>query len=308
MRWFESAHYPTRFACIVAICICVLCTGCDDRSRHNAQQPHSAAHVQNSVGPTTSSAAPFSSAAEHLPKPTSKPPTEPPLAQEGHRTAAGASENHSLCPNGMVYMPGGEYTRTAIQGPIKIRALCIDRYEVTAGEYEDCVVRRSCPTLNIPSANGCNWRKMGRGRHPMNCVPWQAAVKYCSSRNARLPMFTELFWAVHNGAADTDFPWGNEPPNDTTTCWKRLGLGFDYGTCEVGSHATDVTRNGIYDLAGNVGEWTLEQGRRRIEKLVALGDYATDNASLLSGEISDADAASQTTTSVGFRCVQPKAK
>lgn len=219
---------------------------------------------------------------------------------EGRRTTL----DDSVCPAEMAYVPDGKLTRYAVNDPIEIPALCIDRFEVTAGEYGSCMAYGHCPKLEIPSANGCNLRKPGREGHPMNCVPWAAAKRYCESKRAQLPSFTYLLWATHNGPHNTKWPWGDEVPTESSACWRRVKLGSDIGTCAIGTHPRDKSHQGINDLAGSVAEWSIEEGRRRFDRLVVTGDYVSGNAEFVVGLVEDSEAESQTATRVGFRCVK----
>lgn len=98
----------------------------------------------------------------------------------------------------------------------------------------------------------------GREQHPVNCVSWDQAVAYCAWKGKRLP--TEIEWEyAARGAMSHKFPWGDDNPAtpgkpETDLCWKQAG------TCIVAQYAGTalgaVAAVGLYDMAGNVYEWT----------------------------------------------------
>jgi len=106
----------------------------------------------------------------------------------------------------------------------------------------------------------------GRGRYPICGVNWYHAHAYCSwlstrtGRRARLP--TEAEWEyVARGQEGRTYPWGDAW--DPTACnWGDAGKvdGFA-GAAPVGSFPTGATREGVYDLAGNVWEWCADAVR-----------------------------------------------
>ncbi len=165
---------------------------------------------------------------------------------------------------------------------VYLSAYYLDRHEVTADEYKECVSAGVCKSegLTMPyyldkelpdSAWACNWNNSGRGNHPINCIPWQYAADYCQWAGKRLP--TEAEW--EKGARGTDgrkYSWGNEGYADTemvaniadeTAKKKESGLtiatGYDDGyftTSPVEAYPRGKSPYGLYDMIGNVWEWT----------------------------------------------------
>lgn len=134
----------------------------------------------------------------------------------------------------------------------------IDRYEVTVAEYARCVAEKAADLqCSPPTATYglCNWRS-GREPHPMNCVTWAQARRYCEWAGKRL--CTEAEW--EKAARGTDgrmFPWGDQPP----TCDRAIvdqdgewGCGRET-TWAVGSRRAGASPVGALDLSGNVWEW-----------------------------------------------------
>lgn len=146
-----------------------------------------------------------------------------------------------------------------------VGAFSLDRTEVTVASYRACVNASECAAPSRTSTdndrdNSCNWNSPGREDHPVNCVNWSEAKRYCAWLGKRLP--TQLEWEyAASGPTGLIYPWGNERPTNQL-CWKR---GKSPGTtCPVGSSIGDTSPFGAVDMAGNVREWatssTLHRG------------------------------------------------
>lgn len=201
-----------------------------------------------------------------------------------------------LCPEGSVLIgraaaaPGAPSAIGAGVAPF-----CMGRAEVTVGEYERCRERGACDPVSRdgePPAAGlsadqrqrakrvydsqCNAGQAGRERHPVNCVTFRQASAYCAAAGGRLP--TEDEWELAaRGSDGRRFPWGDAAPGPTrlNACgleckgWyadAQLSGAFDgvmydgddgfAGTAPVASFPAGATPDGIFDLLGNVAEWT----------------------------------------------------
>lgn len=110
----------------------------------------------------------------------------------------------------------------------------------------------------------------GYENHPMTGVSWFGARSYCEFNGGRLP--TELEWEKAARGADTrPFPWGDEiahgnanyyasrdPFEDMRSFGSRTSpVGFYNGKTYDG-YATlnSASPYGLYDMAGNVWQWT----------------------------------------------------
>ncbi len=95
-----------------------------------------------------------------------------------------------------------------------------------------------------------------RENHPVVCVSWYDASKYCdwlssSSHEAfRLPTEAEWEKASRGGLAQQLFPWGSDC-SKANACWGHSA--DELGTKPVKSYPPNGF--GLYDMAGNVWEW-----------------------------------------------------
>jgi len=149
---------------------------------------------------------------------------------------------------------------------VSLPAFQIDRTEVRVNEYARCVSAGVCSEPDTGSA--CNWNEPGRGDHPVNCVDWEQAGAFCAWVGKRLP--TEHEW--EKAARGTDgrrYPWGDD---DATCRWAVMASSASDGcgegtTWPVASREAGRSPYGLFDMAGNVLEWTedwqdSEDGRR----------------------------------------------
>lgn len=164
-------------------------------------------------------------------------------------------------PNEMVLIPAGKFTmgtnsRLPDEGPehtVYLDAFYIDKFEVTNLQYKkfnDDTARRS------PTHFKNRTYPQGKADHPVIFVTWLDAQAYCEWAGKRLPSDEE--W--EKAARGTDgrwFPWGNEfdyTKSNSPVRWKEIGLFGD--TTPVGAFEGGVSPYGVYDMSGNVWEWT----------------------------------------------------
>jgi formylglycine-generating enzyme required for sulfatase activity len=138
----------------------------------------------------------------------------------------------------------------------------IDQYEVTNARYAECIAAGVC---DPPSENGSHTRESyfgdsGYADYPVIYINWETAQTYCQWRDARLPTEAEWEKAARSGLEGAQYPWGNEAP----VCEKGASNGANFddnGACgedtePVGSYSANGY--GLYDMAGNVWEWTAD--------------------------------------------------
>lgn len=90
-------------------------------------------------------------------------------------------------------------------------------------------------------------------RHPVVFVTWQAAQCFCRWAGGRLPTEAEWEYAA-GGAVGSEFPWGEALPSPELANYGAGNLGT---TTPVGAYPPNAL--GLYDMAGNVWEWLLDE-------------------------------------------------
>ncbi|MBI5244420.1 MAG: formylglycine-generating enzyme family protein [Elusimicrobia bacterium] len=140
--------------------------------------------------------------------------------------------------------PAGRY------GPmVSAGGVSMDKFEVTVEAYAECVSAGAC---EAPSGEGkCNWGKYGCESHPINCVSWHQANAFCKWAGKRLPSETE--WErAYRGGTKTEYFFGDDESRLSAYAWYDKNSGEH--THVVG--AKRPNQYGLYDIAGNVWEWT----------------------------------------------------
>ena len=166
------------------------------------------------------------------------------------------------CPELVVVPPGeflmgsspGEPKHQPSEGPrqqVTIdKPFAVGRYEVTFAQWDACVEAGAC--THAPNDRG--W---GRGNRPIIYVNWRDANEYTAwlsdltGQTYRLP--SEAEWEYTARAGQTgEYWWGERPIEGLAVCGDCGGDGDV--TAPVGSFPPNPF--GVYDVHGNVWEWT----------------------------------------------------
>ncbi len=248
--------------------------------------------------PCESDAAPCRNAGE---------PTGDAAAPAAASTTDGGSDT---APGGMVHVPGGTFTMGArarsdakndpARRTVTVAAFDLDANEVTEGDYAACVDAGPCTAGTVDQPT-CNYGHADRANHPMNCVDWSQASVYCHAQSKRLPTEEEWEYASRGGAEERTYPWGTAEPA-AQLCWS--GIAKREGTCPVRTFA--VGAYGLYDMAGNVWEWTSSPSSadRRDTRVYRGGGWSDARALDFRGAYRDAHAPSNKDADLGFRCAR----
>lgn len=167
-----------------------------------------------------------------------------------------AKDKDASSGDNMIYIPAGEFTMGSNEWWPKcqpehkrvLNAFYIDRFEVTNKRY----MRFVNAAKKAPPANWINGKyPKGRAGHPVVFVSWYDANDFCKWEGKRLP--TEAEWEkAARGTDKRTFPWGDKFD-------AKKGNTPQYGkndTMPVGSFENGKSPYGVYDMAGNVWEWT----------------------------------------------------
>lgn len=226
--------------------------------------------------------------------------------------AAPEAETAAACPAGMILVAGGGFVPAAKPGSgiVRVEALCVDPTEVTESAYRACVASGKCTPP--PNRTFCNYSIPGRENDPINCVDLTQAKTFCASVGKRLPTEDEWEWVARGGPLGLTYPWGNVAPDAADDperlCWQGKTKHDDdlmwpdrpSGTCPVRSFSAGA-REGIFDLAGNVWEWTsTEDGTQFVFRGGSAFDPAEPATTFGAG--ARRTGASASYSGVGVRC------
>jgi formylglycine-generating enzyme required for sulfatase activity len=220
----------------------------------------------------------------------------------------------------MVLVPGGTFVMGNDSGPraeapshkVRLSTYYIDQHEVTVRQFQ---LFLSETQYHGQPAKGWSedFRKIPSDAYPMVMVNARDAQAYADWAHKKLP--TEAQWEM--AARSTDgrlYPWGGDPKAVARPAgeWKSLPVKTTPG---------DVSPYGVYDMGGNVLEWTTDWYDSRYYHELPIGDVdnptgpATKPRSLelvIKGDRKSGTASSRQgmmlekrTAFVGFRCVLP---
>lgn len=168
--------------------------------------------------------------------------------------------------------------------------------------------------------NGASWKHpqgkgsdiKGKEEHPVVHVSYEDALAYCKWANRRLPTEAEWEFAARANNNDYIFTWGNkaEITNKNANTWQ--GIFPTQNTLEDGFERTAPVKKyppnnfGLYDMAGNVWEWTQDsEMNNAINKIIKGGSFLCHDSYCISYRISAKMSTSQDTglEHLGFRTV-----
>ena len=139
---------------------------------------------------------------------------------------------------------------------VTLKAFTIERYEVANWQYGLCVEAGACvPPLNAQTAK--YYFNSEYKDHPVNGVTVLQAAAYCHWIGRRLP--SEFEWErAARGPVDKArlWPWGSGDPTMQRANVPVEGVYTPTGTLPVNSNVQGATPDGIFNLYGNVWEWT----------------------------------------------------
>ncbi len=148
-----------------------------------------------------------------------------------------------------ILIPGGPFLMGASNETVELPPFRIAKYPVTNADYFEFTEETKYRRPN-------HWPLHGRfqsdqTKHPVVFVSWEDTKAYTLWLGARLPAESEWEKAAR-GTDGLHYPWGNEfiASNCNTS-----ESGTD-GTRPVDAHPGGISPFDVFDMAGNVWEWT----------------------------------------------------
>ncbi len=220
---------------------------------------------------------------------------------------------------------------------VTVSPFYIDQYEVTNSEYREYLSQLSSEerTERMPDSTAwdrarmqASWEVYFRGNYysnyPVLAVTWADARAYCKAQEKRLPTEAEWEYAARGGHLGRVYPWDGmstlDQEGDYLANFKpEEGYTADGYAFTAPVDAFPPNDWGLYNVAGNVAEWTLDaytptydnisdfNPRYRDEdeprRVVRGGAWDSDSFSIGVG-VRDAQRNDEPSVSVGFRCVR----
>lgn len=209
----------------------------------------------------------------------------------------------------------GEYPhRTQAFGPLRA-----DVFEVANAWYDACVATGACAERNIETCQYFTARRREIGRsvpetllapdRPAVCVTRDEAAAFCAWRQMRLPGGDE--WErLARAATDRLQPWGNFWTPAILNWGERDMVGFVVAgrldghelSAPVDAFFDGRTTEGLYQMFGNVAEWTTDDAEGSGMGEIRGGSYADDSRGFRATR-AESIRTDERRTTVGFRCV-----
>ena len=144
---------------------------------------------------------------------------------------------------------------------VTLSSFTIDAREITEQQYQECVDKGRCTPAHYDDStcrawNGKRFIKVKvpaayrNPAFPVVCVTWQQAREYCRAQGMHLPSEAQWEYAARAGG-DGNYPWGNGSPGGSQAVFSRKNGPMSTGTCAP-------SKWGLYDMVGNVWEWTSD--------------------------------------------------
>ncbi|MBT7070937.1 MAG: SUMF1/EgtB/PvdO family nonheme iron enzyme [Anaerolineae bacterium] len=203
-----------------------------------------------------------------------------------------------------VSIPAGEFMMGSEIGDsdespahwVSLDAFEIGKYEITNRQYAQCVQADIC---DKPSSS--QYSNSVHTRHPITSVSWYDAYIFCEYAGGRLPTEAEWEYAARGGLKEKSYPWGDQAPD----CMRANFAPDDYcvgSTSPVGDYPAN--RYGLYDMAGNVWEWTEDWYANDYDRKVLRGGFWNSEEYSLRVSYRFATTPESRHFSYGFRCAR----
>jgi len=145
---------------------------------------------------------------------------------------------------------------------VYVSSFYIDKYAVTNAQYCKFVLATGYKEPKGAIYENDEWKygfepwkysRFNAPNQPVVCVTWYDALEYAKWAGKRLPTEAEWEKAARGGLENTSYPWGDSIDSSKAN-YKTNDI---QKTTPVGKYPPNG--NGLYDMAGNVYEWCLDE-------------------------------------------------
>ncbi len=282
-----------------------------------------------------------SSEASSGPTDSSSPSSDPTTADSDTTDEDSRYEDMSLIPDGTYIMGLTDEDplslQTAGRKRVTISAFHLDKYEVTNADYREYLDELSADErqARLPDSTVWgrarsqeSWTAYFRGElfsdHPVIGVTWNDARAYCQANDKRLPTEAEWEYAARGGHLGRVYPWPglgtqNEEGDYLANYNPNEGYAFDGYAFTAPVDAFPPNDWGLYNMAGNVAEWTRDAYNPSYENIsdfnprykdeeesrrVVRGGAWDSSAFFIGVGVRNTQPRDEASTSIGFRCVR----
>ncbi|WP_404383888.1 formylglycine-generating enzyme family protein [Caenispirillum salinarum] len=173
-------------------------------------------------------------------------------------------------------MGSNEYKNEQPVRIVSLAAFSVDPYPVTNERFATFIAAGGYDTRDYWTEVGWSFIKgndirrplyfdtpeFGQPRQPVTGVSWWEAMAFAAFEDKTLP--TEAQWEYIAGRGEDRYPWGDAEPtaelaNFAPGCEPAE---LDRRSTPVDAFPKAVSRVGCWDVAGNVGEWCIDNASR----------------------------------------------
>ena len=181
-------------------------------------------------------------------------------------------------PQGSYLMGSSDVTDEQPVHEVSVQGFELSEAEITVGQYRECVELDRCTP---PSAgSGCTWSATptGKENYPVNCIDWSQARTFAVWLGGDLPTEAQWEYAARGDEAyeyagsnqADDVAWYVENSDETNPVKSKRANAF-----------------GLYDMSGNVREWTLDEWHESYEGAPTSAEQPWGELSLCDDECED---------------------
>jgi formylglycine-generating enzyme required for sulfatase activity len=149
--------------------------------------------------------------------------------------------------------PGQDFTQQPQHTVTFAKPFAVSKYEITFDDWDACTNYGDCPHISDAG--------YGRGSQPVIDLTWSEAQHYAdwfskmTGKTYRLLAESEYEYAAR-ASTQTAYPWGDDVGKANADCNGCNSQWDNTRTAPVGSFAPNSF--GLYDMVGNVWEWTQD--------------------------------------------------